>query len=97
MTKVLMLVSLFLLFSTSHAEYEGIKAWKEPLLCYPVKYGRLGEPIKLLWSNFLTFDENSRMVFLKIGEGIHTVPSKGFICVPESIDANHYGFEDEDE
>ena len=88
---------LILLFSTSYAEFEGIKDWDDPLLCYPVRHGVLGEPVKLLWSNFLTFDENSKMVFLKIDEGIHTVPSKGFICVPESIDPVNYGFGDDNE
>ena len=80
------LCGYLLLVSVSVADYEYIKEWKEPLICYKVDAlgKKVGEPTKLLWSNFLTFDENSRMVFLKLDEGLHTVPTKGWICLPES-------------
>ncbi len=70
------------------AEYEAIKQWKEPLICWKVDTNgeRTGESVTLLWDNFLTFDENNAMVFLKLNEGLHIVPTKGWICVPESHD-----------
>ncbi len=72
----------------ANAEYEAIKDWEEPLICWKVDIAgqRTGESVKLLWNNFLTFDENGKMVFLKLNEGLHTVPSKGWICLPESLD-----------
>ncbi len=77
--------AMLLLAPISMADYEYIKDWDEPLICWPVDaLGRRGEPIKLLWKNFLTFDENGKMVFLKLDKGLHTVPTKGFICLPES-------------
>ena len=52
-------------FSDARAEYEGIKSWKEDLICFRVSItGKRGEPIRLKWKNFLTFDENNKMVFL---------------------------------
>ena len=67
------------------ADYEYIKQWQEPLVCWKVDVlgKRTGEPVKLLWNNFLTFDENGRMVFLKLNEGLHKVPTKGWVCLPE--------------
>ena len=70
----------------AEAEFEYIKEWKEPLVCWPIKGdGTYGAPIELLWDNFLTFDESSRMVFLKLNKGLHTVPTKGFVCLPKSM------------
>ncbi len=73
-------------FRVSFADYEYIKEWKDPLICQEVDAlgKRVGEPVKLLWDNFLTFDENGRMVFLKLSQGLHTIPMKGWICLPES-------------
>ena len=79
-------LALFWMFmSEIRADYEYIKQWKEPLVCWKVDVlgKRTGEPVKLLWNNFLTFDENGRMVFLKLNEGLHKVPTKGWVCLPE--------------
>ncbi len=78
---------LILFFGVAHAEYEAIKEWEEPLICYKLDSdGKRGKSVKLLWNNFLTFDENGKMVFLKLNEGLHKVPTKGWICVPESYE-----------
>ena len=73
---------------TALADYEAIKDWEEDLICFKVSItGKRGEPIVLKWKNFLTLDENSKMGFLKLDKGLHTVPSRGFICIPEdSVD-----------
>jgi len=79
-------IILILFFGVANADYEYIKEWEEALICQEVdELGRrVGEPVKLLWDNFLTFDENGKMVFLKLSEGLHKVPMKGWICLPES-------------
>lgn len=75
-----------LTFKALAEDYEYIKEWKEPLVCWPIKAdSTYGAPIELLWNNFLTFDESSRMVFLKLNKGLHTVPDKGFVCLPKSM------------
>ena len=68
------------------ADYEYIKEWEEALICQKVDAlgKKVGEPVKLLWDNFLTFDENGKMIFLKLSEGLHAVPMKGWICLPET-------------
>jgi len=68
-----------LLFTPVMADYEPIKDWDEPLICPDGK----GDQIRLLWKNFLTFDEEGRLVFLKIDKGLHTVKSLRD-CLPES-------------
>ena len=75
-----------LTFKALAEDYEYIKEWKEPLICQKVDAlgKKVGEPVKLLWDNFLTFDENGKMVFLKLSQGLHTVPMKGWICLPET-------------
>lgn len=77
----------FLLVAAVRADYEAIKRWDEPLICTKINDlgKKVGKPVKLLWDNFLTFDDNGRMIFLKLSEGLHKVPMKGWICVPESI------------
>ena len=87
--KIILCFLMFFLFGIlAQAEYEAIKNWDEDLICFPVSIlGKRGDPIRLKWSNFLTFDENSKMVFLKLDKGLHTVPSRGFVCMPEdSVD-----------
>ena len=80
------LVGCLIVIGITKADYEYIKEWKDPLVCQEVDAlgKRVGKPVKLLWDNFLTFDENGRMVFLKLSEGLHEVPMKGWICLPES-------------
>ena len=89
-TFLIAVICLVLLYPAAHtcADYEGIKDWDEDLICFPVSItGKRGEPIVLKWNNFLTFDENSKMVFLKLDKGLHKVPSRGFVCMPEdSVD-----------
>ena len=83
---VFALVVSLLMYNALAEDYKYIKEWGDPLLCYPVdSFGVKGEPIELLWSNFVTVDESSRMVFLKLNKGLHTVPAKGFVCLPKSM------------
>ena len=79
-------LALGIIARVSFADYEYIKEWEEALICQKVDAlgKKVGEPVKLLWDNFLTFDENGKMIFLKLSEGLHAVPMKGWICLPET-------------
>ncbi len=82
---LLIVISMFL-SHVATAEYEAIKDWDEPLICWKVNIAgeRTGEPVKLLWGNFVAPDEDGKLVFLKLDEGLYKFLQKGWICLPES-------------